>query len=94
MKHTPGPWEVSRGAQNHPYSIEGSTKTVAFIKMQLELETTIDNANLIAAAPEMLDMLEICYRAEMKARWENKELLTIGGITKLKNIIKKAKGEP
>jgi len=25
-KHTPGPWVVSRGAQNHPYSIEAQPR--------------------------------------------------------------------
>jgi len=58
MAHTPGPWKVSRGAQNHPYSIEGPTKTVAFIKMQTEMETTDGNARLIASVPDLLQACE------------------------------------
>ena len=57
-KWTNGPWKVSRGAQNDPYSIEGPTRTVAHIKSSLEpyrdsIEITIANARLIAQAPEM-----------------------------------------
>ena len=57
MKHTKGPWEISRGAQNYPYSIESETKTIAFIKMQTALSATDLNARLIAAAPELLEAL-------------------------------------
>ena len=54
-KHTPGPWETSRGAQNYPFSIESESKTIAFIKMQTEVRHTTANAKLIAAAPDLLE---------------------------------------
>ena len=58
MEHTKGEWKISRAAQEHPYSIEAQTKTIAFIKMQTESETTEANAKLIAAAPDLLECLE------------------------------------
>ena len=60
-KHTPGPWETSRGAQNYPFSIESESKTIAFIKMQTEVRHTTANAKLIAAAPDLLDACQEGY---------------------------------
>ena len=56
-KFTPGPWEITRGAQEHPFSIEGLTKTIALIKMQTEKENTEANAVLIRKAPEMYQLI-------------------------------------
>jgi len=58
MSHTPGPWEVSRGAGSDPLSIEAPAKTIAHVKHATDMQTTDANAHLIAAAPEMLEMLE------------------------------------
>ena len=58
MKHTPGPWEISRGVHAYPFSIESESKTIGFIKLQTGLqEVTEANARLIASAP---DLLEAC----------------------------------
>ncbi len=61
MKHTPGPWEVSRGAQSDAYSVEAAMQTICnvkFIKGQELSKAGVkqeeSNARLIAAAPELL----------------------------------------
>jgi hypothetical protein len=58
MEHTPGPWEISRGAQNDPFSIEASACTVAHIKTTPRKWSPEANAHLIAAAPDLLEALE------------------------------------
>jgi hypothetical protein len=56
-QHTPGPWKVSEavsiefadGYIGKPYDLDGTTRT--YIPM-------MDNTRLMAAAPEMLELLE------------------------------------
>ena len=55
MKHTKLPWEISIGAQEHPFSIEGPDSTIAFIKRQTRHlhvlpDVTEANAEFIARA--------------------------------------------
>lgn len=52
MKHTPGPWEHQVWHGIHQTVIDANGETVAF-----DISTR-DNAQLIAAAPEMLEALE------------------------------------
>ena len=58
MKHTPGPWKISRGAQNDAYSVEAPTQTICHVKHIKGKSLSTDgirqeeaNACLIAAAP-------------------------------------------
>ena len=62
-KHTPTPWIATRGASEHPYSIEGATKTVAYIKMQIEPITTDANARFIVRACNNFDLTLEALRA-------------------------------
>lgn len=68
IRHTPGEWRVTRGAQGDPFSIEGPKGTVAHIKTIVTRsrdrasyvvahEETEANARLIAEAPAMREKL-------------------------------------
>jgi hypothetical protein len=49
--HTPGPWQVEKGRdKTHPYSVTGDGFDLARC-------VTVDDAALIAAAPDMLEAL-------------------------------------
>ena len=50
--HRPGPYRVGRGAGGEPFSIESATRTLALVKT--DGEHTEGNANLFAAAPDLL----------------------------------------
>lgn len=61
-KHTPGPWEVRQGKE------VGNTVYVSSDKGQIctgvnGFESRIPNARLIAAAPELLEALEVAEKA-------------------------------
>ena len=58
MKHTKGPWEISRGAQNYAFSIESGSKTIALVPHIPGKMVTKANAQLIAAVPELLEACE------------------------------------
>jgi hypothetical protein len=50
--HTPGPWQVEKGRdKTHPYSVTGDGFDLARC-------VTVDDAALIAAAPDMLAALK------------------------------------
>jgi dissimilatory sulfite reductase (desulfoviridin) alpha/beta subunit len=53
QKHTPGPWEITTGAQADPCSIEAADCTIANLKSARG--NALANARLIAAAPELLE---------------------------------------
>jgi len=60
MKHTPGPWEV--GPHHKTIRPEGFDRigkaNGGFVICELFGIDAVDNANLIAAAPELLEALE------------------------------------
>ncbi len=57
MKHTPGPWEVSKDySQLRVNGADG--EAVAYTETCVGLERDQANARLIAAAPDLLDALE------------------------------------
>lgn len=67
MKHTPGPWKVNQHPLNGSIQIMASTPTkLGDLPVVAELggstvmtaRKELANANLIAAAPEMLQLLE------------------------------------
>lgn len=62
-KATPGPYEVSRGAQGFPFSIESATKTIAYVKTLGIPAESLGNAKLFAASRDMLTALRGCAKA-------------------------------
>lgn len=57
--HTPGPWAIEKESESHSIvnrSFEGDEWCVA--EVYRETDMAIANANLIAAAPDLLDALE------------------------------------
>lgn len=81
-KHTPGPWYALKYPDVKTYTVAAKESVASKIK-------TIEDAHLIAAAPEMLEALEIClnyfnYAEEQEAFEYAKEV---------RKLIAKAKGD-
>lgn len=79
IRHTPGEWRVTRGAQGDPFSIEGPTQTIAHVKTivarsrdrasyVVAQKETEANARLIAAAPTMHEALRFVADAINRLR--------------------------
>ncbi len=99
MKHTKGPWNVTfDGDGCHCDFGLGVFNTVESDELN-DIEELKANASLISAAPEMLEALEESLRliatAENNNAFKDCALPLIGQrtISKLENLIKKAKGE-
>ncbi len=94
MTHTPGPWRVIRKVGLTIYPEENKSVYIAF--MNNARSNCEANANLMAAAPEMLDLLEWLTHLHhgvskdgdkpSDAEWED-------CLEQAKPIIAKAKGE-
>ena len=91
VQHTPGPWMASRGMEDEPerWDVLQNTDEKHYIIATIEngapgdtMDTEAANANLIAAAPELL--------AELKAMHEHHHPDCQGGCPTLA-IIAKAK---
>ena len=80
-KHTPGPWHVANGCQ-----IRSAKDQIAKAWMMRNGEG-LANANLIAAAPELLAALEMVMR---RGRIDDSE----EAMNQVAAAITKAKGEP
>jgi phage tail protein X len=77
MKHTPGPWELSEaeykegfGTYRRVEQVEQFGDVVGSVCMRHAVNHTLDacgdaNARLIAAAPELLEALEVILRDHM-----------------------------
>lgn len=86
MKHTPGPWKIDENKDLPLAVIIDDDDGMGIAEIGEYTEENIANANLIAAAPDMLSALEVV----MDTLLNTKES---GWITdKVKNAIKKAKG--
>ena len=59
-KHTPGPWQVGSTIALRHRVIDGNANEVATMKGEFELEKQA-NARLIAAAPEMYELLHAIW---------------------------------
>lgn len=91
MKHTPGPWHNEKHRSGYSITADidqyiadahewtGGSKDCA---------TSMANAHLIAAAPEMFDALENIIQADSA-----RGCMTQGDFDKVLQAIKKAKGE-
>ena len=89
-KHTPGPWKVGTPPPNGEQTIGtlgGLMVAVATTGAGIQTET---NARLIAAAPDMLDMLKECHDAlEYVGSWET----PVGLIERVRDLIQKVEGD-
>lgn len=89
IKHTPGPWRIGAPPPNGLQTIgtsEGMMVAVATTGLGMP---TLENARLIAAAPEMLEMLKKCLDALVYAGpWET----PVGLIERVQWLIDKAEG--
>ena len=56
-KHTPGPWSCKQGERPNFFYIESSEGDVVYVSGTLQPEQCEANAQLIAAAPELLSSL-------------------------------------
>jgi len=81
-KHTPGPWKVVGESTLNiiSYHIPKGRKICSLLSQSTE---DFKNAALIAAAPEMLEMLETILNETDDAVW----------VSKIESILNKAKGE-
>ena len=68
-KHTPGPWHIN---ENCPTAVNGPTEApgvIVDLADNCDDEEAIPNAQLIAAAPEMLDALEAITTSDKNGRF-------------------------
>ena len=84
MRHTPGPWVVGKGEDEFTHTIEADVGPVAF---------NVENydANLIAAAPDLLEALIFCL--EFLEANDDDEDDVVKRIKKARTTIAKATGE-
>ena len=95
--HTPGPWEIRKN-QYGQYDVVARTPTdgIAFVDKRDDAKEELANANLISAAPELLEALEELTRwfDDGVSTWEphcSPEYAAMW--RRVRNAIAKAKGE-
>ena len=96
-KHTPGPWKIFKGTRNDVLltrverkdRFHGIVNEANLPLAEIILGSTDANARLIAAAPEMLEALEIA----VKFFTDNYPKGELSWMEKLEAAIRKAKGE-
>lgn len=82
-KNTPGPWHIENTDLNQQYNIEANGSEVAStVTSWTNDEENLANAKLIAAAPDMLDILVECQKYHLELNSEIR--------SKIKAVIKKA----
>lgn len=84
-QHTSGPWAVAEG--DGCFVVETDDSTVRFVVMGLNMEGDRSNAQLIAAAPELLAALNeinmaACYASEEATETREAVLLQIGELAR------------
>jgi len=79
--HTPGPWSFGSDINSAEQSVHTDFKQIAMVN------SSIGNARLIAAAPEMLEALEEFIRCGPHAG-QNRDLLKV-----VESVIAKAQGK-
>jgi len=97
MSHTKGPWRYHLNGDGS-YTILGekisekeSKWIIGFIQNgEITLPQQLENVKLIAAAPEMLKVLEAIVRNETDWRSKNSPALSDFRFNEIKEIIKKA----
>ena len=98
--HTPGPWDYTLADETSSGGVYGNEKCVCDIipkELQVaydceEVEIANANARLIAAAPEMYEMLrEVLVEYEAEAKAEGWDLPTTGEM--IREVLAKVEGE-
>ena len=90
--HTPVPWVIKRNGIKTPVNSEDG-RHIAMINynpITIPDDMHESNARLIAAAPEMLDML---IELQQCAQYWSEYDVPIGIVDRLNNVIEKAKGD-
>ena len=66
MSHTPGPWTAScAGIENHGFGSDPYTRRVWLSGPEFHndtIGTAVDDANLVAAAPDLLSALQLAVK--------------------------------
>ena len=90
-KHTPAPWKVfctRPGSNNNDYTLEKPSNKKGYYKhVNISAEEREANAHLIAAAPELLEVLEQTFEDLKNGSYDE------NNVEPIINVIKKARGE-
>lgn len=86
MRHTPGPWELATRAR-----ITTAENKADVCMTNIRLDEADANARLIAAAPELMEALELLIENEPLTALPHQERTAIR--VKVNSAIRKAKGE-
>lgn len=102
-KHTPGPWEANTGGSGEEgdghvrtaYDYKGiDDKNLGKMDIVTGVYWNMNDAHLIAAAPEMLEALQFLCGAAKSAYWDAEfEMAAAEAIDQADAAIAKAKGE-
>lgn len=93
-KHTPGPWKPENGYSVWATDKDGMEKRVAYMDrnhMDLKGGEPEANAHLIAAAPDMLEALEV-MTSLCRIKYGNLDKDVYNEILKAESALNKAKG--
>ena len=93
-KHTPGPWRNDNGVEISA----GKCTSICGMRHPFDDAEKMANANLIAAAPDLLAALELMVRADQAIEREeglcsDRILLRIAALDAAAEALAKAKGE-
>jgi hypothetical protein len=95
-KHTPGPWRAEAEGCLTSHSLPVIVKSNGHLVAQL-CDRNVANARLIAAAPELLEALQLCKRAlysgYMSETSENRSGIYSNAYEVADATIRKAKGD-
>jgi hypothetical protein len=99
IQHTPGPWEYKKWQyspvddfiiQNKDENNKQPLTYVGTVRKRIKDGEAEANANLIAAAPELLEALQLVWKDSINN--DNDCQITVGTAMKVLDAIKKAKG--
>lgn len=68
MKHTPGPWFIQEG--KYYACVRTDKRVIADMRTVGNVVPNMNDARLIAAAPDLLEAVQVCLKAE-KERCKN-----------------------
>lgn len=96
-KHTPGPWTAAPDTQRNKYAwrvegASGTVPTIARLALVDRAEEIEPNARLIAAAPELLEVVKRVYEYERQRLVKENHHFHEGEIYEWEALINKAEG--